>query len=305
VGETRTDPKRLAEVDLQALRSKLGLLIEEAKASDPRVLRKRIADLERELARERAKPAAVERVEVQVVALPPEAAEWARRLVALSGELADVARAVDSARPPAPALAPPPPPAPTPSRASRPPVVVREDEPARRRPPASADDGEVSAPQQAILDALAWLESASIAPASRLQVAALAHRSPGSSGYANNLGRMRSMGLVDYPEGGMVALTSAGRRLATAPDVPPTTEALQGMVCESLGSRPRAAILNALIAAWPASLTREELAAKVLVSPGSSGFANNLGAMRSLGWLTYPSNGRVQASEVLFLERAS
>lgn len=36
---------------------------------------------------------------------------------------------------------------------------------------------------------------------------ALADQSPTSSGYTNNLGGLRTLGLIDYPSGGMVAAT--------------------------------------------------------------------------------------------------
>jgi hypothetical protein len=62
-GERRADPKARAVVDLESIRAKMAALIEEQAANDPQVLRKRIAELEKEL---RAKPAAAapERVEV-------------------------------------------------------------------------------------------------------------------------------------------------------------------------------------------------------------------------------------------------
>lgn len=70
-GAKRIAPRVLAPVDLEALRGRIAETIERAKADDPRELRKRIVELEKEL---RAKPTAVpvapakpERVEVPVV----------------------------------------------------------------------------------------------------------------------------------------------------------------------------------------------------------------------------------------------
>lgn len=48
-------------------------------------------------------------------------------------------------------------------------------------------------------------------------------------------------------------------------------------------------------------MTREDLAAAAGALPVSSGYANNLGALRSLGLLDYPSRGHVRASQVMFL----
>jgi hypothetical protein len=49
VGEQRVEPKELAPVDLERLRTKLAATIEKAKADDPRELKRQIADLQRQL----------------------------------------------------------------------------------------------------------------------------------------------------------------------------------------------------------------------------------------------------------------
>lgn len=48
-GEKRSEPKALAPADLERLRSKMAATIERAKAEDPRELRRRIAELEKEV----------------------------------------------------------------------------------------------------------------------------------------------------------------------------------------------------------------------------------------------------------------
>jgi hypothetical protein len=64
VGAARVTPKALAEVDLTALRARLEETIERTKADDPAALKKRIAELEKQLA---AAPTKTERVEVPVL----------------------------------------------------------------------------------------------------------------------------------------------------------------------------------------------------------------------------------------------
>src|SRR6185503_19632553 len=49
VGEQRVEPKELADVDLERLRTKMAATIEKAKADDPRELRKQIADLRKQV----------------------------------------------------------------------------------------------------------------------------------------------------------------------------------------------------------------------------------------------------------------
>jgi uncharacterized protein len=69
-GEEAVVPKRLAKPDLALLQEKMRDTIERAKANDPAALRRRVAELEREVARKPAAPPApakVERVEVPVL----------------------------------------------------------------------------------------------------------------------------------------------------------------------------------------------------------------------------------------------
>lgn len=59
-GQKRTEPKTMADVDFDALRRKMAETIERAKADDPKTLRARIRDLERELGDARAAGASVD-----------------------------------------------------------------------------------------------------------------------------------------------------------------------------------------------------------------------------------------------------
>ena len=93
-GEKRAEPRNLADVDLEALRRQMAETIERAKADDPKLLRKRIAELEKQIdagARVIAKAAAVQ---VQPVEVPVVRAEDLRRLD-------DLAKRVEKAASPA------------------------------------------------------------------------------------------------------------------------------------------------------------------------------------------------------------
>ena len=57
-----------------------------------------------------------------------------------------------------------------------------------------------------------------------------------------------------------------------------------------------------LIDRHPEAMHRTELATAVGNSATSSGFANNLGALRSLGLIDYPQRGQVAATALLFPE---
>jgi hypothetical protein len=137
--------------------------------------------------------------------------------------------------------------------------------------------------------------------AKRTQLALLADQSPTSSSYNNNLGALRTAGLIGYPGSGLVDLTEAGRVAAKPMDAPPTSEALHEALYRKLTNK-QGLILQALIAAYPKSLSREDLAAEAEASANSSSYNNNLGALRSLGLIDYPGPGQVVALPVLFLE---
>ncbi|MDR6305922.1 hypothetical protein GGQ85_003648 [Nitrobacter vulgaris] len=167
--------------------------------------------------------------------------------------------------------------------------------------PISAPPSEgLSAARQRVLDALAWLSAIGIERANKVQLAFLSDQSPRSSGYSNNLGALRSAGMIEYLAQSEVALTATGRSFANVPKAPATSEELQNRIQSKL---PRAqwAILKVLIDQYPEELAKDDLAAASGQSPTSSGYSNNLGAMRSLGLLDYPSPGQVKAEPILFL----
>jgi Mn-dependent DtxR family transcriptional regulator len=60
-GEVVVTPKRIAEVDLETLKTQLAATIEKAKADDPKVLRSEIATLKKQLASAAPDPQAIER----------------------------------------------------------------------------------------------------------------------------------------------------------------------------------------------------------------------------------------------------
>jgi uncharacterized protein len=165
----------------------------------------------------------------------------------------------------------------------------------------SAEGLGLSRPQQRILDALAWLGGLGVATADRNQVGLLSEASPTSSAYGNNLGTLRTSGLITYPSPGSLALTAAGRGVAKPPEIPPTTEALQDAVLRLLPAA-KARILKALLDAYPESRTKAEVALLAGASATSSAFGNNLGSLRTLGLISYPTPGTAQASPILFLE---
>jgi hypothetical protein len=67
---------------------------------------------------------------------------------------------------------------------------------------------------------------------------------------------------------------------------------------------PQARILRVLIERHPEQVEKAVLAQDSEQSPTSSGYANNLSALRSLGVLDYPERGFVRAADILFAQGA-
>jgi hypothetical protein len=186
--------------------------------------------------------------------------------------------------------------------------IGREPTPAPTRAPirepvsseVSAVDG-ISGAQQRILDVLAGVEAIGVEGPHKNVVAVFAGVSPTSGGYFNNLGRLRSQGLVVYPRAGAVALTDVGRSMARPPETPATLVGLHDAWCAVLTAS-QAMILRALIELYPESVEKAELAEQIGVSPTSGGYFNNLGRLRTLGAVDYPQAGSVAATALLFPE---
>lgn len=309
-GDLHVEPRRLAPVDLDALRAHLGRPAETTHAGaldgdETTLLRRRIAVLEKEVQEAQATTrTVVEQVEVPMIAPDDLAA-----LVRAAAEIAQVANRLHKTLMQVAAAT-----VGTPTTVSAP--VARSSPPAERqrvrevelaRPEGSPADRAVtsslSAPQKRILDALAWFEALGVAHPARANVAVFSNAAPSSGAFNNNLGRLRTQGLLDYPTQGHVALTSAGRAVAAPPAIATTRAALHDAWYGKLPPRQRA-LLRLTIAAYPHALSRDELAAQSGASAGSGAYNNNLGALRSLGVIDYPRPGHVVATPLLFPQTA-
>lgn len=167
------------------------------------------------------------------------------------------------------------------------PVRAYDSDPVRKR----EGGHQMSAPQQRILDSLAWLSDKGIARPVKNAVAAVAGASPSSSAFANNLGALRSAGLIEYPAHGLVSLTATGAENADPPDTSYGKEVFDCWL--DIVSQPQRKILEALKFTHPTPYTKESLAETAQASISSSAFANNLGALRTLGAIDYPRPGYV------------
>lgn len=293
-GETRRTVKRMADVDLARIGERMAAAVAQAEENDPRILRRRIADLERAAA---ARPAAEpERVEVPVEvpvldrAVVDELAARVREMREAGQALLAAAEAIDGRLSAAassrivgevrtePAQAP---------------VVaaVREQRPRTPRP-AQVDTSRLPKAQATLLRVLVQHAR----PLTAQQLAVLSGYSIKSSGFANALGALRSAGLA---VGGRDAITATRDGVVAAGDVPPlpTGRDLVEHWAGQLGKAP-AVLLRLLVDTWPNAMSADELAEASGYSRTSSGFANALGRLRGLG-LVHGGRDAITASDEL------
>lgn len=158
---------------------------------------------------------------------------------------------------------------------------------------------EITKSQQHLLNCLASFEKLGFEAVEKRSLAALARVSPRSGGYFNNLGKLRSFGLVEYPSKGHVCLTDSGRGIAEATiDFGSLSDLHESWL--NIVSVSQAKILTHLIDIHPAKIMKSVLADMIGVSSTSGGYFNNLGKLRTLGAVMYPASGYVRASDLLF-----
>lgn len=333
-GQSRREPKTVADINLSSVRAAMVETIERAKADDPRELRKRIAELEHSLAREiegaTSYESTVQHLEQQVETLQEQVrsrpalddglvAELTVALENVRHHSDTVAQAVEDHAAAASkvetyaekVLAALQPPEPAPANVATV-MPLRERAKVERARSASitqavaakveAEGGEfrIGGPEQRVLDALAWLEKMSLRPAKRIQVAMIASYHERTKALTNALGALRTNGYVDYPLPGWVELTDLGRQTANWPAGMGTTAELQAKVFEQVkGTRER--ILRQVLEHYPQSVSRGVLAHELGYHERTKAYTNGLGALRTLGLIEYPAAGIVRATDVLFV----
>jgi hypothetical protein len=300
-------PKVLAPVDRDWIRDAMAEVVAEAERDDPHALRRRIAELERELKDAPARhapagPPRIERVEVPVPVL--EAAQL-ERLEGVAGDMRGVveamrassdalaavakelAAAIARARTSTAARAPPTPraePRPPPIRA----VTTRRHAaatasaaaPERRRP---AD--ETAAPlKKGQREMLAALAGAGEGGLDRTTLAVRSCMRQTSGSFSDYLSNLHARGLAEKGSDGRERITAEGRSVAPTPRRPTAEEivAAWGERHLKLGQR---RMLEALLATEH-GLSREDLAEAVGMAATSGSFSDYLSNLHASGLVT-------------------
>jgi hypothetical protein len=185
--------------------------------------------------------------------------------------------------------------------------TVQRPLPSQREPRATAAavNGDLTRPEQNILDQLAELEALGISQPEKAQLSLMAgYTNARSGGFSEPLGRLLQYGYASYPKPGIVQLTDDGRAHARPVDRPMTTADLHERLCQKLGG-PEAKLLREIIAIYPEQISKEDLGAKLgYTNVRSGGFSEPVGRLRSLGIIQYPERNAVKAADWLFLEAA-
>lgn len=294
-GESVITPRELAPVDLAALREHLAAAADPAESSDPKTLRARIRELEREL-RERPRAVEVERVEVPVLPVEDQA-----MLVALVGSVEGVLSRANELRDrlwkhlPAPPAELAPTPVPEAPAAAVAPAPARPA-PSKRESKVQAPAGvQLRAGERKMLATLARMHPQAL---TRQQLATLTSFAVGGGTFGTYLSVLRKAGLLTE-SGGQLHLTPAG--LASVPDrgEPPTTEEILGLWRSNLRAGERR-ILDALIDVYPREIERNELAIRTEFEPTGGTYGTYLSVLRRNG-LVEERQRKLRASPTLFL----
>lgn len=167
--------------------------------------------------------------------------------------------------------------------------------------PGNIASGEITNPEQRILDAIAWANAIGIVQPENSIIAFLAgYTNPRSSGYKNPRAMLVQKGLITYPSPNIVQLTDEGIHKANHQTHPGTEEELQQRVLSKL-TNPQARILKPLLDAGGRVLNNELLAtAAGYQNVRSSGYKNPRADLVRFGLVEYVDGG-VRASKILFL----
>lgn len=298
-------PTAQAEIDLDALTEKLKQSVEQARENDPKELNKRIAELERELAR--AGGADQNQVnDIVANALAERDDQWRSRLYHWVRGTEEARNELSARIERLPQMMEYTPDASIPfidghpgRQTVKPKKIASEVLTPKGRAAVGTIDTTViehvksGALESRILDALAWWEAVGIKHPSRTQVAFVSGSKVGGH-FNNTVSKLRTSGLVDYPEGGSVCLTDAGRSQSNVTDAPRNFDGLCAMVRGVIDGGLPTLIFDTLVE--HGEMSKDELSE--IIDKRGGHFNNTVSRLRSLGVLDYPSKGRVDLSSM-------
>lgn len=272
VGESRPAAPRLRAVDLAALRTQLAETIEQAEASDPAKLRKEIAELKKRLAIQAPSAAEIERA-----AFIKRDEQW---VGIISGGLAATNKALEAfARRPHFSIVMPPATSKSVAAVARAPI---------------AGDADLSKGERAVLSVLASEDDG----ATQRKTAILAGYRLTSSTWRNILSKLRVKQAITNV-GELLMITPTGSDLLGSFEPLPTGDALVSHWRTELGGGVPGRIFDALVDAYPASLSKAEMAAAGQTTITSSTLRNAISKLTVLELIDGRGDERTAAKELM------
>lgn len=324
MGVKPIQPKRLAEIDRDKLRARMQTAVEAKKANDPAELKKRIAELEKAVksavgSGQSAMKTEIKTVEKLIVTdaqlarlekaqekIDKFAEAFWRRLGEIitpvneavkdqRGEIIQLRTAIAAAVKSAPAVSRP---------LSKTLQNIPNPIPPRRtvtaQASASQPAGDLSGPQQRILNAIAWWNAIGVDAPSRYQVGFVAGIKPTGGHFSNNIGPLSSRGLIASVGDG-VALTESGTELATLPPDTPTMRDYHDLLRSIIKNGPTRRILDVIIAEGGTFVTTARIGELTGINTEGGHFSNSVGPLATLGLIERRA-GVVSPTKLLFPE---
>lgn len=284
IGTRRAAPRELASVDLESLRARLAGAIERAEQDDPKALRRRIAELEKQAAAVAPRrvpvevPVLTEGDRVMLQNIRDMVESWSKHL----GELLDRVLQQTGRRELEQRPTPKPPP---PARRAV------EDVRAERRHGRIAPSGaKLAGGERKILSALAQYDGGR----TPTQVAILTGYASNGGGFRNYLSALRSRGFIKTDRLGRLATTPEGEAALGPFDPLPTGTALFHHWKARLGKAERL-ILEELVKNYPSTMDVEWLAKETGYAADGGGFRNALSKLRTLELIS--GRGELKAAD--------
>lgn len=292
---------KVSEIKLDEVRAAMSEAVREAEAHDPKVLRARIAELEA-AARKAPKAAAPDTSSIEAKARAAGRAEAVKHLERVgsmvsglsvhASQLADELKAImdrcdaaaEELEAPAVLLSP----------KRLPPVLKPSPSLMHANGLTPKPDSGLGGRGQRLLDAAATLEVLGVRP-NRVTVCGWIGVHPRGGSIGEELKNLEAAGLICVDRG-EITVTDSGRAAVGSID---TTGAIERARSGLTGRQAR--IFDLVVAAYPSSTTREEVAAGMGIHPRGGSFAEDIARLAGRG-LIESSRGVLRARDFLFAE---
>lgn len=295
VGQAIVKAGKVAPVDIDELKEQLAATIEKVEGADPKLLRRRIVELERELAKKKPE-VQVKEIEVPVIT-DRQIQNLTNAALAMQNTSEVIIAAIEKSN--HKHIPPPgyPPLKPSFAKPNANKIPEAESPPPLPQMQISDDNGEVKIKGGArrILEVLG---SRNPMRFTRSQLATLSKLSPRSGTYGTYLSLLRSNGFIDQ-ENDQIFLTASGLAyLGDVPLQPQTTDEVINMWRSNLKGGARR-MFDVLVGYYPAAISREELGQGAEISPTSGTFGTYISMLAGNGLIERSSEG-IKASDTLF-----